>query len=334
VAVLHTDPAGLRELLAPPQIDEQLSAAHGTSALVVELDGGPLDGGPLDGSADRLLALPCVTIGVPAERDAPFDVVLGPDDHDLLGPLVEAIEAHPIAAAALAILLRGSEQRSTDEGLAAESAVYSLLQAGPEFAAWRASRPARPVPDEPGPTVRLERRDDALHITLDRPSRHNAFSRRLRDELTDALHLAAADPSVRRVVLAGAGPSFCSGGDLDEFGTFPDPATAHLIRLTRSAARVLATIATRTEARLHGACMGAGIELPAFAGRVVADPGAVIALPELSLGLVPGAGGTVSLPRRIGRQRTAVVALTGMRLDATTALRWGLVDAIEPVDGG
>jgi enoyl-CoA hydratase/carnithine racemase len=72
--------------------------------------------------------------------------------------------------------------------------------------------------------------------------------------------------------------------------------------------------------------VGAGIELPAFARRVVADRGAFFELPEVGMGLVPGAGGTVSLPRRIGPQRTAWLALTGRRLDAETALSWGLVD--------
>jgi enoyl-CoA hydratase/carnithine racemase len=80
---------------------------------------------------------------------------------------------------------------------------------------------------------------------------------------------------------------------------------------------------------LHGACVGSGIELPAFAATVLAEPSTVVSLPEVSLGLIPGAGGTVSLPRRIGRHRTARLALTGDRIDAATALEWGLVDAIE-----
>jgi enoyl-CoA hydratase/carnithine racemase len=82
------------------------------------------------------------------------------------------------------------------------------------------------------------------------------------------------------------------------------------------------------EARVHGACIGAGAELPAFVGRVVAAEGTFFQLPELSMGLVPGAGGTASLPRRIGRQRTAWMALSGERVDVETALRWGLVDEI------
>jgi enoyl-CoA hydratase/carnithine racemase len=85
----------------------------------------------------------------------------------------------------------------------------------------------------------------------------------------------------------------------------------------------------RTRAELHGACIGAGIELAAYAGTVVARPNAFVQLPEVAMGLIPGAGGTVSLPRRIGRQRTAFLALTGRRIDAPTARDWGLVDRVE-----
>jgi enoyl-CoA hydratase/carnithine racemase len=149
----------------------------------------------------------------------------------------------------------------------------------------------------------------------------------MRDALVEGLQVAAADPAVS-VVLRGRGPDFCSGGDLDEFGTLPDPATAHLIRSTRNAGRLLAALSTRVRVELHGACVGAGMELPAFAARVAARPDAYFVLPEVSLGLVPGAGGTASIPRRIGRQRTAWLALTGARIDAHTALSWGLVDEL------
>jgi enoyl-CoA hydratase/carnithine racemase len=172
------------------------------------------------------------------------------------------------------------------------------------------------------------RRDGGeLVLTLDRAERHNAFSAHMRDELVAGLTVAALEPALT-VVLRGAGPSFCSGGDLDEFGTFPDPATAHLVRTTRSPARLLAGMRERVRAEVHGACIGAGIELAAFAHTVVAAPDAFFQLPEVAMGLIPGAGGTASLPRRIGRQRTAYLALTGCRLDAETARTWGLVDAV------
>ena len=209
-----------------------------------------------------------------------------------------------------------------------ESAVYSMLQAGPEFAAWRQAHPASPPVDDTRPTVQIDRCDDALVVTLDRPHRHNAITMRLRDELAQALSVAVVDESIGSVVLRGNGPSFCSGGDLDEFGTRPDPATAHVTRLARSPARLIHRLRTRTTAQLHGAAFGGGIEMAAFADVVEAHPDTRIALPEVGLGLIPGAGGTVSVTHRIGRQRTAALALCGRELDATTALAWGLVDRI------
>jgi enoyl-CoA hydratase/carnithine racemase len=228
------------------------------------------------------------------------------------------------------MLLRVQGDRTVGDGLAAESAVYSTLQAGPEFASWRSTRAEQSMPPNVcDSTVRVVRDGDDLHVTLARPERHNALNARMRDELFDAFTLARSDPSLR-VRLDGEGPSFCAGGDLDEFGTFPDPATAHIVRLQRSIGGLIAAIADRVEVALHGASLGSGIELPAFAGRVVADPATTIGLPEVGLGLIPGAGGTVSITRRVGRHRTAWLALTGETIDASTALDWGLVDAVTP----
>jgi enoyl-CoA hydratase/carnithine racemase len=178
-----------------------------------------------------------------------------------------------------------------------------------------------------GPAVRVERVGEALTLTLDRPEKRNAFSAEMRDALCEALEVAVADETVA-VLLRGEGRAFCSGGDLDEFGTLPDPASAHVIRSTRHAARLLDRCAGRVTAQVHGACIGAGMELPAFCARVVAAPDARFRLPEVEMGLVPGAGGTCSIPRRIGRQRTAWLALTGETIDAETALSWGLVDEV------
>jgi enoyl-CoA hydratase/carnithine racemase len=180
---------------------------------------------------------------------------------------------------------------------------------------------------EDGPAVVVTRTDDALNIRLARPHVHNALDARMRDELLDALAVAVGDERLR-VVVSGEGPSFCSGGDLDEFGTFADPATAHSLRLDRSIGAVLLTLADRTTFSVHGTTCGSGIELAAFASRVTAHRDTTIALPELGLGLVPGAGGTVSITARIGRHRTAHLALTRRTIDATTALAWGLVDEV------
>ena len=170
--------------------------------------------------------------------------------------------------------------------------------------------------------------DDVLHIRLDRPEVHNAVDVAMRDGLVEAFDLAATDRSIAEVHLGGSGPSFCSGGDLTEFGTSPDPATGHAVRSLRSPARSLARVADRVRATVHGTCVGAGVELAAFAWSVAADRDATLRLPEVGMGLVPGAGGTVSLPRRIGRHRTGWLGLSGREIDAPTAQTWGLVDEL------
>ena len=258
---------------------------------------------------------------------APFDVVVAEHAVDAL---VAAVGANPIASVALVQLLRAGEALGVWGALFAESATYSMLQSGPEFRAWLASRHPKRVASGVEPAVVAAREGTRMTLTLNRPAVHNAFNAAMRDELVANLRAIAADPSIS-VHLDGAGPSFCSGGDLDEFGTSPDPATAHIVRTTRSPAWWLAQCAVRTSVALHGACIGAGIELAAFARQVTAAEDAFFQLPEVALGLVPGAGGTVSLPRRIGRQRTAWLALSGQRIDAATALGWGLVDGIDGV---
>src|SRR5699024_7173542 len=101
-----------------------------------------------------------------------------------------------------------------------------------------------------------------------------------------------------------------------------------VVRATRHPGLAAHRIASRLTAHLHGTCIGAGVEVPAFAGRVLAAPDTTLQLPELGMGLVPGAGGTVSVQRRVGRHRAAWLAVTGGVLDVTTAHRWGLVDDI------
>lgn len=321
----------LSEFLRSPFVDEQVAATDGVHAIVTRVgadDGHDVHDVPSPG------ALPVVLIGVVAAGDerfwrhdaTPFDVVIDAGG-DVLDLLLAQIDRHPIAACSLAVLLRGGSSRTVEDGLAAESAVYSTLQGGPEFAAWRTTATHAPSGDD-RPPVRVQRRGSVLELALDRPHRHNAFDAATRDALAEALGVASLDPEVARIELRGVGPSFCSGGDLGEFGTRADPASAHIVRLSRSVARLIHRLADITHVYLHGACYGAGIELPAFAGHVVAHPDTAIALPEIDLGLIPGAGGTVSLPRRIGRHRTARIALSGERIDAATALEWGLVDEI------
>lgn len=236
----------------------------------------------------------------------------------------------PLAASVLVQLLRATERLPVMDALFAESLAYAVLQAGPEYRSWlaanRAAAPARPTDD--GPAVVMERDGSTLALELNRASNRNAISVEMRDALVEAFQLVLADRTIRRVRLSGRGKCFSTGGDLTEFGTVPDPATGHAIRMQALPGRFLAQCAARVEVRVHSACIGAGIELPAFAKRVIAAPDAFFQLPELKFGLIPGAGGTVSIPRRIGRQRAAWLMLSGRKINARQALEWGLVDAL------
>lgn len=306
---------------------ERFAGARG--GLVVVHDDGSLTA--LDDEVSTLWpSLPFVVVGTRGcgpEAMALVDTVVG--DDGALDDIVESVERFPLASVSFAMLLRASEGLGVGAALVAESMAYSMLQAGPEFERWRAGRPVRPPhPDDAKPRVDARRDGDVLRIVLTRPHRRNALDAKMRDELVEALGVAVADPGVVEVVIEGEGPSFCAGGDLDEFGSFENPAASHPVRLHRHVGRMIHSVRDKVSVHVHGACVGSGMEIPAFAARVVADSDAVFALPELSLGLVPGAGGTASLPSRIGRHRTAWLGLTRRSIDARTALGWGLVDEL------
>ncbi|MYA18018.1 MAG: enoyl-CoA hydratase/isomerase family protein [Gammaproteobacteria bacterium] len=315
----------LADRLASNEGYESLSTAAGTPWVAVRLGDEPM---PSHAQPN------CPVVGI-AEGNEPLDDAV-PDVVDVVvtaeegAAVTDSISRNPVAAAVLVRLLRHNERVGSADSGFAESLAYSTLQHGSEFQAWLASRESRPLRPEPDtPVVLLERRDARLRITLNRPHKRNAYSANLRDGLCEALGLALADDSIRQVVLDGAGACFSAGGDLDEFGEARDAGLAHASRMARNAGALIDCLRDRIEARLHGACIGAGIELPAFAGRVVARPDAFFQLPEVGMGLIPGAGGTTSILRRIGRRRLAYMALTGARIDASTGLAWGLVDAVE-----
>lgn len=282
-----------------------------------------------------------VVVGDPSD-DATFTLTEDPSDDrrtvtvasvpDALAELTERCERWPQTAAVCDDVLRAFDPAgSTFTGVVTESLAYSTLQSGTEFKRWLTERGPAVMPEITDPVV-AERDADRLTVRLNRPGRHNAFSTDARAALLEVLEVARLDPSVTEMVLTGNGPSFCSGGDLAEFGTFADPASAHIARTRHSPALVLDEITARLgrscRAEIHGQVQGSGLEMAAFCGWVSCDPDAALGLPELALGLIPGAGGTVSVTRRIGRWRTAYLVLSGRSIDAGTALRWGLVDEV------
>lgn len=273
----------------------------------------------------RLPPCPLIGVGDAAHPLAQLvDVVVEPPVS--LEALTCAIVARPLAAAVIVQLLRLLPQLSPESGLAAESQAYALLQGSEEHRQWLAGRGA--AGHVPAGRVHAERTGCMVRLTLDNPARGNAIDRTMRDALHEGLMLAAVDDSVRRIMLAGRGRCFSLGAELSEFGTTRDPALAHAIRQQTLPAMMAWRVADRLEAHVHGACVGAGLELAAWAGRVIARRDAWFQLPELAMGVLPGAGGCVSLIRRIGRQRTAAMILSGKRITAGRALEWGLVDEL------
>jgi hypothetical protein len=333
--------------------DRPTEPAPGTDGLwldLVELGGAGVEIVDLDREAEASARRTsgAIRIGVsrahrtPAIDPEPFDVLLSADaetprrwvvaeDPDGTAErLADAVERQPVAAAVAAQVLRMTLKLSFDEALAVESIAYSMLLASDGFCAWRAATPVRDRPQDPAPRVAVEAGED-IQIRLTRASRRNAFDARMRDELAEALTFARAHPDAPPVVLTGEGPSFSAGGDLDEFGSARDVGWAHMVRALRSPAGLVHALGERLTARVHGACVGAGIEVSAAAARLTARRGAYFRLPEVSMGLIPGAGGTASIPRRIGRHRACFMAISGADIDLPTALAWGLVDA--PEDG-
>lgn len=282
------------------------------------------------GPKGAALAQRCDVTYLPeGEREAARACVAVPDPRAAADGVVEQVARTPGAALALAQLLRAAEGLHGQSALMVESFAYSMLLAGREYQAWLRTRARRETgtPLE-GQLVRLDRTGGRLEVVLDHPSRRNAYSARLRDELHEALRVALLDPSIDSVVLSGTGPSFSAGGDLDEFGTMGDPVLAHVIRTTAGVATALEALRPRLEVRVQGPCVGAGVEIAAFGSRVSAHPDSTFRLPEVLMGLLPGAGGTVSIARRIGRWRLVHLCLSGQQIDAQHALDWGLVDEV------
>ncbi len=277
--------------------------------------------------SEWLCTLPCPVIGIGdgALKDA-CDVVLA--DGARLAAISKNIRRAPIAAMVFVQHLRASQSLSLPDALTAESFAYSTVQNGPEFQDWLSYSKQSALPASDAENVLAGRKNDTLSLTLNRADTHNAIGVEMRDELSEALDLALLDDDIEKIHLTGSGSAFSVGGAIEEFGEVSDPATAHWIRSLRLPAWRLAKFKGAFNVHVNGAAIGAGVEIAAFGDFVSASSNAWFQLPELKYGLIPGAGGTVIIPRRIGRQRTAYMALSMEKIRAKTALEWGLIDAI------
>ena len=179
-------------------------------------------------------------------------------------------------------------------------------------------------------TVRYEKRGPVAVVTLDRPRALNAYNVAMRDDLYAVFGAADEDSEVGVLVLRGRGRAFSTGGDLTEFGTAPSPFVAREVRWRRDVWGRLLALRAVSIAAVHGYAVGGGFEMALLCDLCVAADDARFALPETGLGMIPGVGGTQTLPRRVGLARALDVVLTGRHLDARAAYAAGVVARVVP----
>jgi enoyl-CoA hydratase/carnithine racemase len=190
-----------------------------------------------------------------------------------------------------------------------------------------------------GELVRVEREDGddrvpagaVAHVVLDRPDALNAISTELARQLAGAFATLAADDDLRAVVLSSSRPrAFCVGADLKERDGYSDEQLRAQRVVYRRMAAALLSVPVPVVAAVAGYALGGGLELALLSDLVVADETAVVGLPEVSVGVIPGLGGTQLLPRRIGPARAAELIYTARRIDAAEAAALGVVDRLVP----
>lgn len=186
-----------------------------------------------------------------------------------------------------------------------------------------------------GRLVTAEVRPDGVGIlTLARPDRLNSISSAVADGIGEVAVSFASDDAVRAIVVRGEGKVFCAGADIAEFSTLDSPAAfaGFLARLADSL-DALASCPKPSVAALHGVALGGGLELALACDLRVAEEGTRLGVPEIKLGLLPGAAGTVRLPRLVPAPVARRMLLTGEPLLAEEALGLGLVAEMAPVGG-
>ena len=181
--------------------------------------------------------------------------------------------------------------------------------------------------------VRVHRHAHVAELVLDRPRAMNAISSAMAQAIHAACADLAADSDVRVVVVTSTHErAFCVGADLKERNTFTEADLWRSRPTARAAYNGVLDLPMPTVAAVHGYALGGGYELALSCDLIVADRTAVVGLPEVSVGVIPGGGGTQLLPRRVGAARAAELIFSARRVEAAEAHRLGLVDQL--VDTG
>jgi enoyl-CoA hydratase len=179
--------------------------------------------------------------------------------------------------------------------------------------------------------ILFEKRESVGYVTLNRPEALNVYNIKMRDELYEILGAIRDDPDLDVVVLRGAGDrAFCAGADLSEFLNAPPPAKSRQVRWERDVWGLFLSVPQPVIAALHGYVLGSGIEMALCCDLRIASEDARFGLPEVTLGIIPAAGGSQTLPRTIGRAKSLEMLLTNRWIDAREAMSAGLVNRVVP----
>jgi enoyl-CoA hydratase/carnithine racemase len=182
-----------------------------------------------------------------------------------------------------------------------------------------------------GEYVVVRRHAYVAELALDRPRAMNAVSTDMARSIAAACEHLAADRDARVAVLTSTHErAFCVGADLKERNSFTDADMMRQRPLSRAAYTGVLELPMPAIAAVHGFALGGGFELALSCDLIVADATAVVGLPEVSVGVIPGGGGTQLLPRRVGAARAAELIFTARRLEAAEARELGLIDELVP----
>ncbi len=185
--------------------------------------------------------------------------------------------------------------------------------------------------NQPGFPIRVDQRGTIAVWTIDRESRMNSLSRDLLLAFGSLAREALTNDSIRAIVITGAGDrAFCAGADLKERRGMSENDIRVQVELYRSELGPLDRSPKPVVAAINGVALGGGLELALVCDLRVAAPHAEVGLPETTLGIIPGAGGTQRLPRLVGEGRAKEMILLGRRLSASEALAWGVVNRVSP----
>jgi enoyl-CoA hydratase/carnithine racemase len=175
--------------------------------------------------------------------------------------------------------------------------------------------------------VDVERGEEVARIFLNRPEKANALTSAMLEQLAAAIAGLAQDSGLRAVVVAGRGKTFCGGADVDELKSLTPQTAAAFVSRIHEVCKALRDLPVPVIARLHGAAIGAGLEIAAACDLRIAAEGTKFAMPEVRLG-IPSVVEAALLPRLMGSGRAAWLVLTGEAIDARRALEWGLIEEV------